>query len=56
MANRDGSSARQVTHTGPDAENPTMTADGQWIVYSSDDPRTSGFILTELTRLKSCAV
>ena len=37
MADADGANARQVTHEGAvsENENPTMTRDGRWIVYSS---------------------
>jgi len=37
MADADGANARQVTHDGAVSqnENPTMTRDGRWIVYSS---------------------
>jgi Tol biopolymer transport system component len=42
MADLDGSGARQVTHDGVNAENPTATPDGQWIVYSSGNPEHPG--------------
>jgi len=35
MAGVDGAGATQVSRDGEDAENPTMTADGEWIVYAS---------------------
>jgi Tol biopolymer transport system component len=34
IANADGSEAKQISHDGSDAENPTATPDG-WIVYCS---------------------
>src|SRR5205823_4535542 len=42
LADAEGGDARQVTHDGYDAENPTMTADGKWVVYSSAHPSTQG--------------
>jgi serine/threonine protein kinase len=42
MADLDGSGARQVSHDGVNAENPTPTPDGQWIVYSSGNPAKAG--------------
>jgi Tol biopolymer transport system component len=42
MANADGSAARQVTSDGADAENPTITHDGNWIVYVSGNPAKLG--------------
>jgi Tol biopolymer transport system component/DNA-binding winged helix-turn-helix (wHTH) protein len=42
MANPDGSGAAQVTHDGIEADNATMTADQQWLVYSSAHPRKGG--------------
>jgi Tol biopolymer transport system component len=42
MAGLDGSGARQVTHDEGNAENPTVTPDGQWIVYSSGNPEKAG--------------
>jgi len=42
IANADGSGARQISHDGVDAENPTATADGQWIVYASFNPAKTG--------------
>ncbi len=41
-ADLDGSGARQVTRDGGNAENPTATPDGQWIVYSSGNPEKAG--------------
>ena len=40
-ADRDGSSPRQVSHDGFDAENPTLTPDG-WVVYASGQPEHPG--------------
>jgi eukaryotic-like serine/threonine-protein kinase len=34
VADADGHNPRQLTH-GASAENPTVTADGQWVIYSS---------------------
>jgi Tol biopolymer transport system component len=42
MADARGGDARQVTRDGVDAENPGMTPDGRWIVYSSGNPRARG--------------
>jgi Tol biopolymer transport system component len=42
IADTDGSAARQVTQDGGNAENPTATPDGEWIVYSSGNPRQPG--------------
>ncbi len=42
MAEPDGTGARQVTSDGVDAENPTMSADAAWIVYSSANPSAQG--------------
>ena len=42
IANSDGSSPRQVTQDGVDAENPTMGRDGEWIVYWSANPEKTG--------------
>jgi Tol biopolymer transport system component len=42
MAEADGSSPRQVSHDGFDAENPAATPDGQWIVYASSHPARRG--------------
>jgi Tol biopolymer transport system component len=41
-ANADGSGATQISRDGVDAENPTATADGQWIVYNSFNLKKSG--------------
>jgi serine/threonine protein kinase len=41
-ADVDGGGPRQVTQDGSNAENPTATADGQWIVYSSGNPQKAG--------------
>jgi Tol biopolymer transport system component len=41
-ADLDGSGPRQVTQDGGNAENPTPTPDGQWIVYSSGNPQKAG--------------
>jgi Tol biopolymer transport system component len=40
-AEPDGSSPRQVSHDGADAENPTATPDG-WVVYASGNPEKMG--------------
>ena len=56
-ADVDGSGPRQVTQDGGNAENPTATPDGQWIVYSSGNPREgracgrSGRTATSATQL-----
>ena len=42
MADVDGTGARQVTQDGFDAENPTMSADGAWIAYSTANPAALG--------------
>ena len=42
MAEADGSGARRVTSDGRNAENPTLTPDGAWIVYSSRNPEKAG--------------
>ncbi|MEO6326451.1 MAG: hypothetical protein ABIT01_02260 [Thermoanaerobaculia bacterium] len=42
MAERDGNGARCVSSDGKDAENPSMTPDGRWIVYASADPLKRG--------------
>jgi Tol biopolymer transport system component len=42
MADADGSNPRQVSHDGIDAENPTMTSDGEWIVYVSGHTEHAG--------------
>jgi eukaryotic-like serine/threonine-protein kinase len=41
-ADLDGSGARQVSRDGVNAENPTPTPDGEWIVYSSGNPEKAG--------------
>jgi Tol biopolymer transport system component len=41
-ADVDGSGPRQVTQDGGNAENPTATPDGRWIVYSSGNPQKAG--------------
>jgi WD40 repeat protein len=42
MADRDGSSPRQISHDGVDAENPIVTPDGNWIVYASGQSQHPG--------------
>ncbi len=42
ISNLDGSAARQVSQDGQDAENPTMTPDGQWVVYASASDKNMG--------------
>ena len=42
ISNLDGSGARQVTRDGRDAENPTMTPDGEWIIYASANDEKIG--------------
>jgi Tol biopolymer transport system component len=42
MADSDGGKARQVTQDGWDAENPTMAANGEWIIYWSANPEKVG--------------
>jgi Tol biopolymer transport system component len=42
IADPDGSGARQVTQDEGNAENPTATPDGEWIVYSSGNPEKAG--------------
>ncbi|HXK10498.1 MAG TPA: protein kinase [Vicinamibacteria bacterium] len=42
MADADGSRPRQVTSDGSNAENPTPTRDGLWVVYSSGNPQKAG--------------
>jgi TolB protein len=37
LANADGSGARQLTHGGHGAENPTLTPSG-WVVYTDHNP------------------
>jgi len=41
-ADVDGGGPRQVTRDGGNAENPTATPDGQWVVYSSGNPQKAG--------------
>ena len=41
-ADVDGGGPRQVSQDGGNAENPTATPDGQWIVYSSGNPQKAG--------------
>lgn len=41
-ANADGTDARQITHNGVDAENPTASPDASWIVYNSTNPKQPG--------------
>ncbi len=41
-ADVDGSGPRQVTQDGGNAENPTATPDGQWVVYRSGNPQKAG--------------
>lgn len=41
-ANGDGSSARQLSADGVDAENPSTPADAQWIFYDSSNPSKEG--------------
>jgi Tol biopolymer transport system component len=42
IADPDGSAARKVTQDEGNAENPTATPDGEWIVYSSGNPEKAG--------------
>jgi serine/threonine protein kinase len=42
IADADGGRPRQVTRDGVDAENATMTPDGEWIVYASAHPERLG--------------
>jgi Tol biopolymer transport system component len=44
MADADGSNPHQVSHDGVDAENPTMTADREWVVYTSSHPERPGIV------------
>jgi serine/threonine protein kinase len=37
-----GTGARQVSRDGVDAENPSLSADGKWIVYTSSNPAGTG--------------
>jgi Tol biopolymer transport system component len=41
-ADVEGGAPRQVTRDGGNAENPTATPDGQWVVYSSGNPEKAG--------------
>jgi len=41
-ADVDGGGPRQLTQDGGNAENPTATPDGQWVVYSSGNPQKAG--------------
>jgi Tol biopolymer transport system component len=41
-AQADGSGARQLTHDGVNAENPSATPDGLWVVYASGHPDHPG--------------
>jgi Tol biopolymer transport system component len=41
-ADVDGSGPRPLTQDGGNAENPTATPDGQWVVYSSGHPQKAG--------------
>jgi len=57
IADADGGHPRQVTHDG-DAENPTATPDGRWIVYASGTATNEGIWKiradgTQATRLAS---
>ncbi len=56
MADTDGLNARQVSRDGFDAQNPTMTADGQWIVYSSNKPGSEGVFRVRADRSDSTQV
>ena len=38
----DGANPRQVTRDGVDAENPSLPAHGQWLIYDSSNPKTDG--------------
>jgi Tol biopolymer transport system component len=42
IADANGSGARQLTQDGVNAENPTASPDGSWIVYSSANPERPG--------------
>ena len=42
IADPDGSAAKQITRDGSNAENPTATPDGEWIIYSSGNPEKPG--------------
>jgi len=41
IASADGSDAKQISHDGYDAENPSSTADG-WVIYNSFHPKKEG--------------
>ena len=41
-AQADGSDARQLTHDGVNAENPSAVPDGRWVVYASGHPDHPG--------------
>jgi Tol biopolymer transport system component len=41
-ARRDGSAPRQLSRDSLDAENPSVTPDNQWVLYSSAHPAKSG--------------
>jgi hypothetical protein len=41
-AGADGGEPRQITANGGDAQNPTVTADGRWIVYVAFNPDQRG--------------
>jgi serine/threonine protein kinase len=47
VAERDGSSPRQVSHDGFDAENPVVTPDG-WVIYASGQPQHPGLYRVRL--------
>ena len=47
VAERDGSSPRQVSHDGFDAENPVLTPDG-WVIYASGQPQHPGLYKVRL--------
>lgn len=42
MASAQGTQPRRVTNEQYDAQNPSMTRDGKWIVYASSDPAKTG--------------
>ena len=42
IAEADGSGARQLTQDGVDAENPGVTPDGNWVIYSSGNAAKNG--------------
>ena len=41
-ASLDGASPQQVTRDGVDAENPSLSADAEWVYYDSSNPKTDG--------------